>query len=203
MKQRTKLTAAERRASIVAAAIHLFSARGFRGVTTRELAKACGVSEPVLYEHFADKQELYCAILEEACNDGDTVAMRIDEAFASNLEAPAFFRALAESIIKLLDKNPNYTRLILFSALEGHSLAELHFEHRMKPFYGMLTRRIRDYIAAGSLNPCDPSVAARAFIGMVNQYVIFDLHFGFSIAKTSRKKVINGMVDIFLNGVLK
>jgi AcrR family transcriptional regulator len=203
MKQRKKFTAAERRASIVTAAINLFSARGFRGVTTRELAKASGVSEPVLYEHFADKEELYSAILEEACKDGDAVVLRIEATFSSKLEAPEFFHALAESIIKLLDKNPNYSRLILFSALEGHSLAELHFENRMKPFYGMLMRRIRDYIDAGSLNPCDPAVAARAFLGMVNQYALFDLHFGFSIAKTSRKKVVHGMVNIFLHGISK
>lgn len=202
-KHRKKFTAAERRSSIVAAAINLFSARGFRGVTTKELAKACGVSEPVLYEHFADKQELYCAILEEACNEGDTIALRIEEAFAGNLDASAFFRTLAETIVRFLDKNPNYSRLILFSALEGHSLAELHFEHRMKPFYGMLIRRIRDDINAGKLRQCNPAIAARVFIGMVNQYFLYDLHFGFAISKSSRKKVIEGMVDIFVNGILK
>ena len=37
--------------------------------STKDLAKACGVSEPVLYEHFADKNELYFALLEDACHD--------------------------------------------------------------------------------------------------------------------------------------
>ena len=203
MKPRKKLTASERRSQIVAAAMNLFSARGFRGVTTKELAKACGVSEPTLYEHFADKNELYCAILEEASNDAQDVDLKIDEAFAGQLAPAEFFRSLAEVILRFLDKNPNYSRLILFSALEGHSLAEIHFEHRMKPFYGMLIRRIRSDIAVGALRPCDPSVAARAFLGMVNQYFLYDIHFGFAVAKTSRKKVIEGMVDIFLNGVLK
>lgn len=203
MKPRKKLTAAERRSSIVAAAVNLFSARGFRGVTTKELAKACDVSEPVLYEHFADKQELYCAILEGACSEGDALAQRIDEAFAANLAAPVFFRVLADNIVRFLDKNPNYSRLVLFSALEGHSLAELHFEHRMKPFYAMLIRRIRADIACGAIRQCDPANAARVFIGMVNQYFLYDIHFGFTISKSSRKKVIEGMVDIFLNGILK
>ena len=203
MKPRKKFTAAERRSQIVAAAMNLFSARGFRGVTTKDLAKACGVSEPVLYEHFADKNELYCAILEEASMDAKDIDLKIDEAFTGKLRPSEFFQALAEVILRFLEKHPNYSRLILFSALEGHSLAEIHFEHRMKPFYGMLIRRIRSDIAAGALRPCDPAVAARAFLGMVNQYFLYDIHFGFAVAKTSRKKVIEGLVDIFLNGVLK
>ena len=203
MKPRKKLTAAERRSQIVTAATNLFSARGFRGVTTKDLAKACGVSEPVLYEHFADKNELYFALLEEACLDHQDIELKIDEAFASNAAPAEFFLNLAEMIIRFLDKNPNIFRLILFSALEGHSLAELHFEHRMKPFQAMLMRRIRADIASGALRPCDPSVAARVFIGMINQYFLFDIHFGFAVAKTSRKKVVEGMVNIFLNGILK
>ena len=59
-----RLSAIERRQAIVKEAIRLFSEKGFRGTTTRELASAVGVSEPVIYQHFATKKDLYAAIIE-------------------------------------------------------------------------------------------------------------------------------------------
>jgi AcrR family transcriptional regulator len=49
MPKRQRLSKDQRRQAIVEAAAALFAERGFRGVTTRELAKAVGVTEPVLY----------------------------------------------------------------------------------------------------------------------------------------------------------
>lgn len=53
----------ERRAAILESAAAVFSETGYEGATTARLAAACGVSEPVLYRHFADKEQLYCATL--------------------------------------------------------------------------------------------------------------------------------------------
>jgi AcrR family transcriptional regulator len=64
------MTSEERRAAILAAAVRLFAERGFRGTTTRALARAVGVSEPVLYEHFKSKHELYKAIVEAKSREG-------------------------------------------------------------------------------------------------------------------------------------
>ena len=203
MNPQKKLPANERKLAIVKAATHLFSERGFRGVTTRELAKACGVSEPVLYEHFADKRQLYAAILEQTAAENPSITRRIDEAFASNLAAPQFLHLIADTIVRFLDRNHNYSRLVLFSALEGHELAQLNFEHHMKPFHTMLVKRLQADIDAGTLRACDAVSAARVFLGMLNQYFVYDLHFGFSLSKASRKKAIKGMVEIFLHGITK
>ena len=54
-----KLSKADRRKAIVETAANLFAEVGFRGGTTRELAKRVGVTEPVLYEHFQTKSDLY------------------------------------------------------------------------------------------------------------------------------------------------
>ena len=47
-----------------AAAIVLVE-RGVVGATTRELARAAGCSEALIYKNFADKQELFLAVLTE------------------------------------------------------------------------------------------------------------------------------------------
>jgi AcrR family transcriptional regulator len=54
-----RLTAERRRESIVEVARHAFAARGYDGVRTQELAAAAGVSEALIYQHFATKRDLY------------------------------------------------------------------------------------------------------------------------------------------------
>lgn len=62
----TRLGAAERRQGIVDAALRVFAGGSYSGATTAEIAREAGVSEPILYRHFASKRELYFACLDEA-----------------------------------------------------------------------------------------------------------------------------------------
>jgi len=60
-----RMAAAERRQHLVETAIRLFTDGSYRGTTTAEIARAAGVSEPILYRHFASKRDLYLAALED------------------------------------------------------------------------------------------------------------------------------------------
>lgn len=61
-----RLPAAERRRELVEAALRVFSTGSYAGATTAEIAREAGVSEPILYRHFASKRDLYFACLEDA-----------------------------------------------------------------------------------------------------------------------------------------
>jgi AcrR family transcriptional regulator len=63
-KRRKRLTAAARREVIATAATELFAERGYRGTSIEEIAKRSGVTPPVVYDHFASKQDLYRSLLE-------------------------------------------------------------------------------------------------------------------------------------------
>ncbi len=64
MSTTVRMPAAERRLKLVETAIRVFSEGSYRGTTTAEIARAAGVSEPILYRHFASKRDLYLAALE-------------------------------------------------------------------------------------------------------------------------------------------
>jgi AcrR family transcriptional regulator len=66
MTTAARLPAAERRLALVETAIRVFSEGSYRGTTTAEIARAAGVSEPILYRHFASKRDLYLAALDHA-----------------------------------------------------------------------------------------------------------------------------------------
>lgn len=69
-----RMSAEERKLAIVQAVIPLFASKGFRGVTTRELAQAADVSEALLYRHFPSKESLYTEIQSSICKGVDAKA---------------------------------------------------------------------------------------------------------------------------------
>jgi len=80
-QQKQRLSAPERRKAVLDTACRVFTRASYRGATTAEIAKAAGISEPILYRHFGSKRDLYLACLEEAWRRFREVA---EEAVASD-----------------------------------------------------------------------------------------------------------------------
>ena len=107
-------------------AVTLFSQRGFGGTTTKEIAQAAGVSEAMVFRHFATKQELYSEILDHKACSGDS--MNPEQMVAEVLKQKddrAVFERLALGALDHHECDPEFQRLLLHSALEGHELAEM------------------------------------------------------------------------------
>jgi AcrR family transcriptional regulator len=65
--KRTRLTAAQRRADMLEAAVTEFAASGYHGTRTADIAARAGVSQPYVYALFPDKRALFLA-----CHDWTT-----------------------------------------------------------------------------------------------------------------------------------
>jgi AcrR family transcriptional regulator len=57
------MTAPQRREVIERVATEVFAERGYHGASIDEIARRSGVSAPVVYDHFASKQDLYERLL--------------------------------------------------------------------------------------------------------------------------------------------
>jgi AcrR family transcriptional regulator len=64
-KSSARMRKAERKRQLLAHAKHLFVTLGYQDTTTEKIAKAAGVSEPVLYRHFENKKTLFLEVLQE------------------------------------------------------------------------------------------------------------------------------------------
>lgn len=194
------MSSAQRREAIVDAAVQLFAQNGFRGTTTRQIAAAVGVSEPVLYMHFANKGDLYTAIIEKLVG-GCSMALPAIQAGADDRE---FLTSLATGMVEWHEHDPARVRLLFYSALEGHELSDAFYSRQVVPFFEAFSRYFQQRIKEGAFRKVDPRLAARAFVNMVVKYGADVVIFRKAADNVSaRKKTIEAMVDIFLNGVKK
>lgn len=65
----SRLPAARRREQLLDTAARLFAALGYAGATTSQIAREAGVTEPIIYRHFASKRDLFIALIERTGDD--------------------------------------------------------------------------------------------------------------------------------------
>ena len=189
-----------RRADILAIAARVFGTHGFIGATTRDIARAIGITEAALYRYFPSKEAIYTAILEERLASGDLVSRFEDAARAG--DDVAVFGGLAHALLEMVERDPTFLRLMLFSALEGHQLARPFQEKRVKPLREFLAGYIERRTRAGAFREVDPVLAARAFVGMVIDHLIVRETFAqHAEYPQTNAEVAEAFVTIFLRGM--
>src|SRR6185295_16171386 len=108
-----------RRLQILQTAVDLFSQKGFRGTTTKEIARAAGVSEAMVFRHFATKEDLYTAILDhKACAGGLKDPRELVADAIQRKDDIAVFEGLAIGMMDHHQNDTEFLRLLTHSALE-------------------------------------------------------------------------------------
>ena len=122
-KTAKRMSGEERKAQIVRDATDLFAKKGFKGTTTREIAGKAGISEAVIFRHFARKEDLYDAIIDFHCSDEQGEPVLI--ALLKEKKGREMFSTLASVLIEEHQKDPSFLRLFTYSAIEKHRLSEM------------------------------------------------------------------------------
>lgn len=163
-----RMAGGERRLQILRVAMRLFSQRGFRGTTTKEIALAAGVSEAMVFRHFATKEALYSAILDQkACLHDEMDPRQIVADAIARKDDLAVFEGIALDALQQNECDPEFQRLLLHSALEEHELAQMFWEKFVRRVYQSLGEYIRERQRDGAIVQVEPAIIVRAFIGMV------------------------------------
>ncbi len=144
-------------------AITLFAARGFRGVSMRDLAQAVGITPPALYNHFPNKEALYRAAVESAFSAS---AKRL----LGTLEGPEpplqRLQAFVVEMAAELQRQPDFRRLLQRELLDADHqhlefLGGFVFDQVLQPLMELL-RRLRP--------DDDVFLTALMLIGMIKQH---------------------------------
>lgn len=200
----TRMTGEDRRLQLLRVAMSLFSQHGFRGTTTKEIALAAGVSEAMVFRHFATKEELYSAILDhKAClHDEMDPLQKVADAIERK-DDRAVFEGIAFEALNHHESDPEFQRLLLHSALEQHELAHMFWEKFVRRVYRSLGGYIRQRQRDGAMQNLDPLVIVRAFIGMIIHHSLNNNLWDRKqqLLKISNKAAAREFTDILLHGV--
>ncbi len=197
-----------RREQILQTAVNLFSQRGFKGTTTREIARVAGVSEAMVFRHFATKDELYGAILDnKGCDDGvRRFPWEENETLQSAIEQKDDFAVFYNIAFDALNKHQadvGFMRLLFYSALEEHVLAERFFQEFISRVYEFIGGYIKQRQADGAIREMDPRIAVRSFLGMLIHHSLNNILWDKkrAIMDISNEDAAKNFAEILLRGI--
>jgi AcrR family transcriptional regulator len=171
-----RMAAADRRRHLVETALRLFTEGSYHGTTTAEIARAAGVSEPILYRHFASKRDLYLAALEHVwAKTRETWERALDEA----PDACAAVEAIGKGHLSVRSSKLQLAELWVQALGEASEDPELkrHLRKHMREVHDFVADLVRRGQAQGAIaKERDPDseawiMLAGGILGMVGRRV--------------------------------
>lgn len=177
-------------------ALESFSERGYEGASIREIIERAGVTRPVLYYYFKDKEDLFCRLMqktyEQFNSDMDLVTSTVSGCRQR-------LQALMENAFRRTEETPQMVRLVLQVFFSGtqqgrifevtHALEEARFE-RMQSI-------MRDGLSSGELAGADAESLALAFSGVMDIYLMMKSH----VPETPLDaQLAHNLVTLFMDG---
>ena len=189
------------RERILNSAIGLFSEKGFSATTTKQIAENAGVNEALIFRYFSNKSKLYSAIIKEKIDEEPKIELPL-ELFKDTKDDYKIFRSIAQNIFLKCKNDPSLIRLLYFSALEGHELSDMFLNNYVAFLRKQLSDYVQSRISDGDFKRINSHLCARAFLGMVSNYIVSEQLFEQGIdTEFDHKEVISTFTRIFLDGV--
>jgi AcrR family transcriptional regulator len=158
----TRLPAEERKRAVLDCACGIFSTGSYRGTTTAEIARVAGVTEPVLYRHFASKRDLYLSVLGESWR---RLRGLWDEAVAAEPDPRFWVGAMGQAYFQAKDPKLRCADLWVQALTEASDDPEIRkfLKRQMREVHGYVADVIRRSQEAGGILP-DREASAEAWI---------------------------------------
>jgi TetR/AcrR family transcriptional regulator len=159
---RPRLPAEERRAAVLDTACRVFSRRSYRAATTAEIAREAGITEPILYRHFASKQALYLACIDDAW---ERIRVAWDEAVAAEPDPAAWTQAMSTAFFQFKEQRSAVATLWLNALTESGDDPEIrkYLRRHLRDVHDFVADILTRCQAAGAV-PAERDARAEAWI---------------------------------------
>ncbi len=183
------------RQAILRAAYRLFLEQGYHATSVRDISRASGLTTGGVYTHFAGKEAIFTAVLEEhhpflqipsamAAAQGDTI--------------DAVFHDMARRMVAALGTQREALNLIFIEVVEFQGQ---HFAEMFPTFFPLVAERIERAIhKQGSPRPIPTPTLVRSFFGLIFSYFMSNIALSNRLATDEQS--LNEFVDIYLYGIL-
>ncbi|MCH7959586.1 MAG: TetR/AcrR family transcriptional regulator [Candidatus Hydrogenedentes bacterium] len=160
----------EAQTRLLESAIKLFASKGYDGASIREIVRDAGVTRPVLYYYFKNKEDLFCSIVEQQFGLFDE---QVDTILRTESGCRNRLKALIQFTFESASVAPDLVRMILqyfFSSaqdsfrIDKEALVERRFEG--------IVEMMRQGLENGELVGRDPEILAHTFSAVMDMHVM-------------------------------
>ena len=164
---------AERKRKILQAAANVFARKGLSDATIADIAAKAGMSHGLLYRHFASKEDVFAAIIEQSLYEAMNLAQAALEYSGTPWER---IRWITTHIfpVKSLGGRPDYFSVVLY-ALTNESVPEQVRQRATKQgetIYRVIRQFIVEGQAVGQVVAGNPDQLTRLYLSCIQGLVI-------------------------------
>ncbi len=153
---------ARKRRAITEAATTLFLRQGYQGTSMDEIAALAQVSKQTVYKHFADKEQLFSAIILGITNRAEAFAQAVPLLLQDTDNLEQALRTLARRYIRSVITPPvlQLRRLVIAEAGRFPALARAYYERAPERVIAALASALQQLADHGRVRLDDPLLAA-------------------------------------------
>ncbi|VAW67303.1 Transcriptional regulator, AcrR family [hydrothermal vent metagenome] len=164
-----RLSAEERRASIIKVAKSLFAKNGVHGVSIDEIVKEVGVSPAILYRHFESKDELYESVLQEFSATRESY---VETVVADDNGFEQVLRGMTTVFVSSIINHPDMLKMEMHSQLEDSKASQEFFLNRWKSFTDYIEFNLNELQSQNKIKPINAKVAALIYQGIIREVLL-------------------------------
>lgn len=180
---------------LLESALHHFADKGYEGTSIREIIESAGVTRPVLYYYFENKENLFRRLVEKEFSE---YVGRLRDIVDSLEGTQARLRAIMREAFRLTEDQIEVVQLILQVFFAPPAQGPLLDRNRLgRKRFKVVEEVMREGLDKKELSGGDPQGLALAFIGIMEMHIM---------AKSNRPEIrlapemADALVDLFLAG---
>ena len=186
-----------RREAVHDQAMELIIENGLSELTMSKVAGRMGFTEPAMYRHFRNKQDLVISMIRRLSDCFEEIFQQFDLGEPPNVLLPRYF----ETLLRYLEEVRGVTLLFLSeSAFNRDPAIREELQKMFRGQIGRITTYLERAAARDEIRPTvDPGAAALVFMGTVQALTTrFLLSSGMAGSRESSRPTL----DVFLQGVI-
>lgn len=174
------------RTRILEAAARVFAEKGYHETRMDDIVAAADSSKGSLYFHFPNKEEIFFALIETFVS---LLEARLQEALSRKQRGIEQMDAALTASLRLFVQYRAAAKIVLVQAVGLGASFEQRRRNINDRFVALIQKRIEQGIADGSLPPQNAELAARAWVGALNEIVIHWIYTGSPDLETAAPEI--------------
>lgn len=182
------------RERILDAALQTFSRQGYHGTRLDDIVDASETSKGAIYFHFANKERLFLALVDQFA---DLLERRVLEAIEGRARGMERVRVALETVLETFGRYRRPAKILLVQAVGLGNVFENKRAAVTDRFARLIETYLREAIELGDIEPTDTEVVAYAWMGAIYGLVIRWVTTG----EPEPPRIMGGLVPLLLRSV--